>query len=306
MDRSDKSDRLLFIYNPMSGRSQIKNKLSELIDIFVKSGYRVEVHPTQYSGDARRAVIERDDGFSVIVCSGGDGTLDEVVTGMMECKERIPIGYIPAGSTNDFAVSLGIPKSMTGAARAAVQGRNFHCDVGHFNDDIFIYVAAFGMFTEVSYDTDQHMKNMLGHVAYIIEGAKRISGITSYHMSMEYTDEAGVSHKLEDDYIFGMVTNSRSVGGFKNITGKNVLLNDGIFEVTLVRKPVSPLDYVTLSDAIDKRVIDNSLIKTFKASALRLVSDTPVAWTLDGEYGGEPDEVSIVCDRQALDIRVPL
>ena len=303
-DSSDRK-RLLFIYNPRSGRGQVRSNLLDMIDTFVRSGYRVEAYPTQYSGDAKRAVIERDDGFSLIVCSGGDGTLDEVVTGMMECEKRIPIGYVPAGSTNDFARSLGIPTSMKKAAETAMSGRVFPCDIGRFNDDVFVYVAAFGMFTDVSYDTDQHMKNMLGHMAYIIEGAKRLPNVTAYEYSIEYMDEAGEVHELEDDYLFGMITNSRSVGGFKNITGKKILLDDGVFEVTLVRKPLSPIEFMVLSDAIAKKEIDTGLITTFKARSITLVSDRPVAWTLDGEFGGEHKKVEIDCRKQALQILVP-
>ena len=303
-DSSDRK-RLLFIYNPRSGRGQVRSNLLDMIDTFVRSGYRVEAYPTQYSGDAKRAVIERDDGFSLIVCSGGDGTLDEVVTGMMECEDRIPIGYVPAGSTNDFARSLGIPTSMKKAAQVSMSGRVFPCDIGRFNDDIFVYVAAFGMFTDVSYDTDQHMKNMLGHMAYIIEGARRLPNVTAYQYSIEYTDEEGEVHELEDDYLFGMITNSRSVGGFKNITGKKILLDDGVFEVTLVRKPLSPIEFMILSDAIARKEIDAGLISSFKARNITLVSDSPVAWTLDGEYGGEHKRVDIACMKQALKILVP-
>lgn len=302
MKQKKDAKRLLFIYNPMSGRGRIKSNLLDLIDIFVKSGYKVQAYPTQYSGDAKRAVIDRDDGFSLIVCSGGDGTLDEVVSGMMECDVRIPIGYIPAGSTNDFANSLGIPRSMNKAASAVMNGSVFNCDIGRFNDDIFVYVAAFGMFTDVSYDTDQHMKNMLGHMAYILEGAKRLPAVTAYHCEIEYVDENGQTHEIEDDYLLGMVTNSRSVGGFKNITGKKILLDDGIFEVTLVKRPLGPIEYMLLSDAIAKKEIDTRLITTFKASRLSFKSDAAVAWTLDGEFGGEHTDVKITNDRQALSI----
>lgn len=305
MKGTSEEKRMLFIYNPTSGRGRIKSSLIDLIDIFVKSGYRVEVYPTQCSGDAKRAVIRRDDGFSLIVCCGGDGTLDEVVTGMMECRDRIPIGYIPAGSTNDFASSLGIPKSMTKAAHTAVSGNAFPCDIGRFNDDVFVYVAAFGMFTDVSYDTDQHMKNMLGHMAYIIEGARRLPSVKSYHYDIEYEDEEGIPHQMEDDYLLGMVTNSRSVGGFKNITGKKILLDDGIFEVTLVKKPLGPIEYMLLSDAISKKEIDTSLIISFKARRISFTTDEPVAWTLDGEYGGEHNRIDILVDKQALSILVP-
>lgn len=242
---------MLFIYNPKAGKAQIKSNLLDIIDTFVKAGYEVTAYPTQGPGDAVRAVKERKDGYDIVVCSGGDGTLDEVVTGMMQCEEKLPIGYVPAGSTNDFANSLGIPRSMVKAADAVVNGQSFACDIGAFNDDTFIYVAAFGLFTDVSYETRQDIKNMLGHTAYLLEGMKRLSSIKSYAMKICYDDVC-----LEGEYIYGMITNSNSVGGFKGITGKNVELNDGLFEVTLVKKPANLLEMNNIITAlVDKECI---------------------------------------------------
>ena len=167
--------KMLFIYNPRAGKSQIRSNLLDMIDIFVKAGYEVTAYPTQAQGDGIRAVTERQIGYyDMIACSGGDGTLDEVVTGMMRCEKRLPIGYVPAGTTNDFAGSLGIPRSMEKAARVIVDGRSFRCDVGGFNENIFVYIAAFGLFTDVSYETRQDMKNVLGHMAYVLEGMRKI------------------------------------------------------------------------------------------------------------------------------------
>lgn len=296
--------KLLFIYNPHSGRGQIKIHLLDMIDVFVKNGYKVIAYPTQYSGDAKRAVVERDEDIDMIVCSGGDGTLDEVVTGMMQCDRRIPIGYVPAGSTNDFANSLGIPRSMAKAAEVAMRGKDFACDIGHFNDDVFVYVAAFGMFTDVSYDTDQQLKNVLGHMAYIIEGAKRLPITTSYHYKIEYVYE-GEKTVIEDDYLLGMVTNSKSVGGFKNITGKNVNLDDGVYEVTLIRRPRTPLELMEINSAIERKQVDFDMVKTFKASRITFTSNQRIAWTLDGEYGGEHTQVNITNENKAITIMVP-
>ena len=184
------------------------------------------------SGDAIKKVRKNAEKYDLVVCSGGDGTLDEVVTGMEQSEVNVPIGYIPAGSTNDFANSLGIPKNMEEAARVAVNGTPFPCDVGGFNGDTFVYVAAFGLFTEVSYQTSQQMKNILGHAAYILEGAKHLMDITSYRMKVSHDGEI-----IEDEFIYGMVTNSLSVGGFKGISGPDVLLDDRPFEVTLIKNP---------------------------------------------------------------------
>ncbi len=294
----DKS--MLFIYNPRAGKAQIRSNLLDIIDIFVKAGYEVTAYPTQEPGDAVKAVRERRTGYDIVVCSGGDGTLDEVVTGMMQCENRLPIGYVPAGSTNDFANSLKIPKSMIKAADVVVNGRNFSCDIGTFNDDSFIYVAAFGLFTDVSYETKQDIKNVLGHTAYLLEGVKRLSSIKPYHMKVFYEDEC-----LEDDYIFGMITNSDSIGGFKGITGKYVELNDGLFEVTLVRMPTIAKEMNNIMAALTDKKIQSEFIKSFKTSKIVIESEQEVAWTLDGEYGGSHLKVCIENQKGALEIRVP-
>ena len=216
--------KMLFIYNPNAGTGTLKPKLSDVIDVFTKAGYEVTVYPTQKYHDGIEKMESCSDGYDLIVCSGGDGTLDEVVTGMRKRSYKAPLGYIPAGTTNDFATSLGIPKDILAAADTAVNGIPFPCDVGTFNNDYFIYIAAFGLFTDVSYETKQSMKNILGHLAYVLEGAKRIFNIPSYKIRVIHDGE-----EIEDEFIYGMVTNSRSVGGFKGIIGTNVVFDDGEF-----------------------------------------------------------------------------
>ncbi len=293
--------KMLFIYNPRAGKSQIRSNLLDMIDIFVKAGYEVTAYPTQAQGDGIRAVTERQIGYyDMIACSGGDGTLDEVVTGMMRCEKRLPIGYVPAGTTNDFAGSLGIPRSMEKAARVIVDGRSFRCDVGGFNENIFVYIAAFGLFTDVSYETRQDMKNVLGHMAYVLEGMRKLSKVRSYTMKVTSGDRA-----IEGDFIFGMITNSLSVGGFKKITGDNVKLDDGVFEVTLIKRPGNPVELNTIMAAMVNRNIDTDLMECFTASELQIESTEEIAWTLDGEFGGRHSRVEIRNYKQALEIRVP-
>ncbi len=292
--------KMLFIYNPRAGQERIRSNLLDIIDIFVKGGYEVTAYPTQGSGDAIRAVIEREDIYDIITCSGGDGTLDEVVEGMVKSEKKIPIGYVPAGSTNDFASSLGISSIMKNAAKTIIDGKEYKCDIGMLNDDSFVYTAAFGLFTNVSYQTKQELKNVLGHMAYILEGAKELSKIRSYHIRAEY--EEGV---IEDDFIFGMVTNSYSVGGFKEITGKNVTLDDGVFEVTLVKLPDNMLELSNLIAAIVNRDIDTDYMYCFKTAHMDIHSDEEISWTRDGEYGGSYKDVVIDNVKQGLTIMVP-
>ena len=280
--------KMLFIFNPFSGKAQIKSKLFEIIDVFVKGGYEVIVHPTQAVGDGFEKTKELAPQVDLVVCSGGDGTLDEVVSGLMEVDQRVPIGYIPAGSTNDFANSLGIPKEMVKAAEVAVGKNPFPCDIGDFNSDTFVYVAAFGLFTEVSYKTSQQLKNIFGHVAYIMEGAKHLHDILSYNMQVEYEE-----HVFQDEFIYGMVTNSVSVGGFKGMTGTDVKLDDGVFEVTLIKKPHNPIELNEILACLTNMIDDSDLIYSFKTNEVKITAREQIAWTLDGEFGGEHEEVII-------------
>lgn len=294
-----KRKKLLFIINPHSGKGEIKNKLLDIVDIFVKNGYSVTIHTTQYPQDAMKMVEKKAGKYDLVVCSGGDGTLDETVTGMMQREVRVPIGYIPAGSTNDFAGSLKIPKRMDKAAEVIMEGVPFGCDIGSFNGDYFVYIAAFGIFTDVSYGTSQELKNRIGHAAYIIEGLKRLHTIQSYHMRVEYEEKV-----IEDDFIYGMVSNSNSAGGFKNITGKDVKLDDGLFEVTLIRMPKNPLELNEIIVSLTNSKSETDLIYNFKTDKLKFVSETEIPWTLDGEFGGNHMEVEVGNERRAVQMMV--
>lgn len=291
--------RLLFIFNLRSGKGKIKENLAEIVDIMVKAGWEVTVYTTQCQGDAvEKARLEAGE-YDRIVCSGGDGTLDEVVTGMMKAKSRVPIGYIPAGSTNDFGNSLGIDKDMRKAAQIAASGRMFPCDIGRFNDDFFVYVAAFGLFTDVSYQTSQDMKNVLGHAAYILEGAKQLWNIPSVRMQVEYDGNV-----LYDEFIYGMITNSNSVGGFDGLISGDVILNDGVFEVTLIKTPKNPMELSEVLACLTNIRKESDMLYTFQTSSIKFTSSESVSWTLDGEYGGDHQTVLIEDCPRALEILV--
>lgn len=293
--------RLLFIYNPRAGKELLKPKLSDIIDIFVKAGYEVVAYPTQSYRDAYRKVQQYEAGeYDLVVCSGGDGTIDEVVDGMMQRKERTPIGYIPTGTTNDFANSLHIPRGLLSAADNAVNGAVFPCDVGRFNDGTFVYIAAFGLFTDVSYETKQEAKNVLGHLAYVLEGTKRLFNVPSYRIKVTHDGET-----IEDEFIFGMVTNSRSVGGFRNMIGKQVVFDDGLFEVTLIKTPKNPIALQEIIAALLIEQVDTKHMYTFKTEKIQFESLEEIAWTLDGEFGGNHDTVMIENLNKELSIMVP-
>lgn len=278
-----------FIFNLQSGKAKIASKLGIIIDIFTKNGYEVTAHPTQGKLDACEATeYACNNQFDVIICSGGDGTLNEVIQGIMKCENRLPIGYLPAGSTNDFAKGMDITTNMEQASLDIVNGKICSCDIGQLSNRYFTYIAAFGAFTEVTYETSQAVKNLLGHVAYILNGLLHLNKIKSYHIKVIFDNQ-----ELEDDYIFGMITNSSSVAGLLSLN--DFLYDDGLYEVTLIKKPANLLDLQqTIHSLLNLNVdLDTKYIKSFRASEIEFVSDEEINWTVDGEYGGTHKKVKI-------------
>lgn len=292
--------RIYFIYNLKSGKGTIRSKLGDVIDLCTKAGYEVTARSTQSRMDActvaEYACLQN---YDMIACSGGDGTLNEVVHGVMNSGMSAPIGYIPSGSTNDFSRGLGIPRGIVNAAGWMLQGGRYVCDVGQFNDKYFMYVAAFGALVSVTYETPQQTKNVLGHAAYILNGITRLNTIRSYHMRVEYDGEC-----IEDDFIFGMVTNSASVAGM--ISLENFLLDDGVYEVTLVKTPRNPLDLHKIVNSLlnIKEDLDTRQIKCFRASRISFTSAEPVPWTVDGECGGDVTQAEVINLKRAVTFAV--
>ncbi len=277
--------RIYFIFNLVAGKAVINDMLGDIIDAFTKAGYEVTARPTQDSGDAvQAATYACEGGFEFIVCAGGDGTLSQCLTGVMRSERRIPIGYIPAGSTNDYAKGLGIPKGIMESVKWIIEGTPMPCDVGGFNDNYFTYIAAFGAFTNITYETSQQVKNIFGHAAYIVSGLMHLTSIRSKHMRIEYG-----STVLEDDFIFGMVTNSSSVAGLLSLN--DFLLDDGQFEVTLIKKPANPVQLQKIIHSLLNigEELDKDYIKFFRTDKITFTAmgDDPITWTCDGEYGGD-------------------
>lgn len=293
--------KMLFVFNPHSGKGLIKGKLAELVDIFTKAGYEITTYPTQSTMDAYNRIKDADGQFDCLVCSGGDGTLNEVIGAVIDnWSVRPKIGYIPSGSTNDFAVTLGIPKAMDKAAEVIVNGKTFPCDIGKFNNRFFNYVAAFGVFSDVSYSTPQSNKNMMGHQAYIFEGIKSLSKIESYALTIR-----NGNHVISGNFLYGMVSNARSVGGIKGICGQEICLNDGLLEATFVREPKNPIDMQNITSGLFSKNEDNPMVERFKTDSLIIESEKPIAWALDGEYGDAHTSVSINVVPLAVDLLVP-
>ena len=291
--------KMLFIYNPCAGKGVIRNKLSSMLEIFCDADYEVTVHATRHRNDATEIINKYGDKYDTIACSGGDGTLNEVVKGVMTLDANPPIGYIPTGTTNDCATSLGLPKNMLDDARTIVNGTLFPYDVGSINNDNFIYVAAFGAFTDVSYATSQSVKNILGRLAYLLEGVKRIPSLKSYHYKVFYDDV-----EIDDNFLYGMVSNSNSVGGFKGLNGKDVSLNDGLFEVTLITPPKNAFELQSIINALLSEEKTSKHVINFHTDKVRFVSDELVPWTVDGEFGGNYREANVVNLKHAVQFLV--
>ncbi len=290
--------KLLFVYNPHSGKQAVSRKLSAIVDIFAADGYDVTCHPTQSRLDCMETVSEQAGLYDMVVVSGGDGTLNEAVNGYMQAGCTKPMGYIPFGSTNDFSHSTGIPIQPLKAAQTVMDGEPMLCDLGCFNGRYFTYVAGFGTLAEVSYSTPQDIKNALGFSAYILEGLSALTTIESFNLSYEADERSG-----EGEYLLGLVTNTLHVAGFKNIVSSNVLLNDGLFEVLLVKKPKTASDLQKIASSILSRNFDNECIESFKTARITVTAkDKPLSWTLDGENGGEHIVSRIEIHERALNI----
>ena len=281
---SGRKQSLMLVINPTAGKNRARDNVFMLIDYFFTHGYQVTVFPTQAKGDACRYVAEFAPQYDALVCVGGDGTLNEAVTGLMFCdpEDRPRLGYIPAGTTNDFANTLGISSEMEQSAEQFCNGDAFRCDIGRFNGKYFTYVAAFGLFTEVSYETPQPLKNALGHAAYILEGVKSLTSIQSYHLKITCDGE-----EVEGDYIYGQISNSTSIAGIMDISRTGVQLDDGLFEVLVVRMPSNVIELnAIISSLMFQKVDDSPYIYFRRAKSVTVISETPLPWTLDGEAGG--------------------
>lgn len=270
--------RLLLILNPCAGQRKANRQLPEILRVFLDAGYRCETYVTAARGDATRFAAEHAGEFDRIVCIGGDGTLNETIAGVLGGGSQTPIGYIPAGTTNDYASSIGLSSNVLEAARDVVEGEPHPLDVGSFNGRYFTYTASCGAFTSTSYSTPQTMKNMLGHLAYILEGIKDLPSLRPYHLRVESNGEV-----YDDDFLFCGITNSTSVGGIVKLDAQMVALNDGKFEVMLVRKPTTAIQLNRIITAITKLDLPNEMVHFFTADSIVVESTEEIEWTLDGE-----------------------
>lgn len=281
--------KMLFVMNPYAGVRRAAKELTDILSVFNQADYEVTIYMTAGTGDAFRITRDRAAGMDLVVCCGGDGTLNETVSGMLEAGLEIPIGYIPAGSTNDFASSLKLSLNPIQAAKDIVEGQPVPYDAGRFGDRYFAYVASFGAFTRVSYNTPQYVKNALGHTAYLLSGISELSQIRDIRVRLEVDDMI-----IEDDYLFGAISNSTSVGGIVTLSPDRVDMGDGLFEILLVR---APRNFTELSECV--QAVQNQdyfscpTIKFFSASSVKVIMEEATDWTLDGEKADGIQEIAV-------------
>jgi len=280
--------KMLFVVNPYAGMRKVNKYLADIIGIFNRSGFDVISYMTEGPGDAGKIIEARAAEFDLIVCAGGDGTFNEAISGLLKSGCDIPLGYIPCGSTNDFAASLHLPTDPVKAAKMIAEGTPVRYDIGKFCDRYFSYVASFGAFTKASYATPQNLKNALGHTAYILGGIQELSQIRSEHIRIE-TD----SRVIEDDYLFGAISNSTSVGGILTLDPKQVDMRDGKFELLLVRAPKDLIEISECIQALQKKTYNCAMITFLSTASLKITADPNMPWTLDGEREEGHDQINI-------------
>ena len=290
-----KTKKLLFILNPRAGRNKPHGPLFDALAILSGAGYLIRIHETSAPGDAADTAAREGAGYDLVVAAGGDGTLNEVISGLMRLDAPPPLGYLPQGTTNDFASSLQIPRTPASAAKNIVQNRMRELDIGRWNERSFIYVASFGAFTRRSYAASQAAKTALGHFAYILEGMKDLNTLRPYHIRLTADGEV-----LDGDYLFGAVCNSTSIGGLMKLDPERVVLDDGKFEMLLVPSPKTAADLQNLVLALLNQQYDSQGLVFRHVSSLRLETEEELPWSLDGEYAPSVPVVDIVNRQRAL------
>jgi YegS/Rv2252/BmrU family lipid kinase len=281
--------KMLFIMNPKAGQRKANKYLAEILTIFNRAGYLVEVFMTAGPGDGAQMARSKGREVDLIVCCGGDGTFNEAVSGTLSEGIHVPVGYIPAGTTNDFASSLKLPTSPVAAARAIAEGKPIAYDAGRFCQRYFTYVASFGAFTKASYATPQSFKNALGHLAYVLEGIQELSQIKKEHIRIELDDGTVV----EDDFLFGAISNTMSVGGVFTLDPKQVNLRDGLFEIFLIRAPRDITEISECLQALTTKKYNCQMITFLTAKQMTVYAREDMSWTLDGEYFPGASEVRV-------------
>ena len=289
-------EKMLLILNPCAGQKKASKHLSEITSVFNRADKTVITHVTAASGDAANACLRYKYEVDLIVCCGGDGTFNETVSGVLASGKDIPIGYIPAGSTNDFASSLHLSTDPIEAAKDIVRGTPQPFDVGLFGERYFSYVASFGAFTRTSYTTPQSLKNALGHTAYVLSGIQELSQIRSYPLRFDLPD----SRVIEDRFLFGAISNSTSVGGVLTLSPDRVDMADGKLELLLIREPKDLFELGECVHALQQKMYDCAMITFLSTDSVDITAPSRMTWTVDGERERGHTQVRVSCKQHAI------
>lgn len=292
--------KIFLIVNPCSGTGKMKRELFGVVEVLTRGGYSVTVYPTASRGDATRVVEELPDEYKTVVCCGGDGTLNEVITGVIKGEKKVSIGYIPSGTLNEWSSGLGISKNIKKAAEDILTGKEVPLDIGRIGNSYFTYTASFGAFTSASYSAPQDVKNILGQVAYVLEGIKSLGNIKPLSLTFKADDKV-----YSGNYLFGAVANSMSVGGIIKLNHASVDLSDGYFEVVLIETPDSIAELNDIIDGILKKDLNRKKISQFKAKRIAVTDHTGIDWTLDGEYMHGSEKLLIENMNKAINFIIP-
>lgn len=296
MKKRKAQKKLMLIVNPIAGKSRAKYNLANIAALFYKNGYEPAIYFTSPDCGAEELIEKHACDFDIVACCGGDGTVSEAIEGMMKIKERPPLGYIPCGTTNDLAASLELPKNMKRAASTIANEDPIPLDIGSFGDEChFAYIASFGAFTEVSYETPQRAKNVLGHLAYVFQAIKHMNKIKSYHVKVESEEKT-----IEDDFIFGSVTNSTSVAGIFKFDKSLVDFNDGLYEVLLVKQPKRLRTVIGIVLSMLNTTYKHDHITLFQSSRITITTDEGIEWAIDGEHRSGSNVVEITNNHGAI------
>ena len=293
--------RIMLIINPKAGKGEYRQEIAGILDVLCKKGNFVGVYMTAHQSHAEELVRKEGSKYDVVACIGGDGTLGETIAGLMHLETRPPVCHIPLGTANDVATSLDLPKEGAKAARLIRTGKPIPLDVGRFGGKHFIYIAAFGAFTEVAYQTPHENKKNLGHLAYLLTGMGSLGNITPRNLIVEFDGE----NRVEGEFIFGAVANTTSIAGLVKIKPDIVDLGDGAFEVILVKNPKNIVDLNNIFVGIFTQKYDSEYVQVFKAKEARFLFEEPVPWTRDGEDGGSHTEVLLQTIQPGVQIFVP-
>lgn len=293
--------KLLLLVNKKSGKETIEKYVPKIIEEFEENNFEVDLMYTKITNNATKIIMNYDKDFDLVVCCGGDGTLNQTISGLMEINKKVSIGFIPLGTANDFAKNFNLTDDVLYLPHNIMSYKSQKCDTGKFNDKYFNYVAAFGVCTKVSYTTKKSLKKRFGKKAYYMKAIKEFFHIKSYKVKLTFDDKV-----IEDEFVYGGISNSISIAGLQWFKPEDIDLNDGKFEAIFIKKPKNPIQTIKIFNSmLQKNYKNKAEIVYFKTDNIDIEIEEELPWTLDGEYGGTYNKVNINNIKQNVEFIVP-